>query len=196
MKTLLLRSLLAAVFMALILAPGCASSGPATPEKRSGDPAADLAGMLSGRFEGTTPGNKLILNIQSVVIRSLEHPYDLFLEVSGRFEDTNVHQDGYLHLANQGSQVAVGYIPHFNPAVSALSPGAGRFTASEVNAACGVYFQPQGDGYMAETVGSTTCAFAIRGAIGKWEIRVEPGTITLRNEQTGETLRFKRVARS
>ena len=76
MKTLLLRSLLAAAFVTLILAPGCASSGPTTPEKRSGNPAADLAGMLSGRFEGATPGNKLILNIQSVVIRSLEHPYD------------------------------------------------------------------------------------------------------------------------
>jgi hypothetical protein len=198
MQRLLSRWLPALPLALALIGSGCTTStSTSTPPeaRRSSNPAADLAAMLSGRFEGASPGNKLTLNIQSVGIRSLEHPYDLFLEVRGKYQDDNVHQEGYLHLHNQGRDVAVGYIPHFDPTVSALSPGAARFTSSEINAACSVYFKPVGDGFVADTAGSTTCAFALRGAVGKWEIRAEPGTIVVRNVESGETLRFKRVGR-
>ena len=45
-----------------------------------------------------------------------------------------------------------------------------------------------------ETMGSTTCAQAIHGAMGKWTIEIEPGSIRLRNAQSGETLRFQRAS--
>jgi hypothetical protein len=51
---------------------------------------------------------------------------------------------------------------------------------------------PKGDGFYGETVGST-CARAIRGALGKWTFEVEPGSMRIRNTASGETLRFKRV---
>jgi hypothetical protein len=191
------RPAAAAVILVFFLAAACATA-PAGGggERASQNPPADLAGMLSGRFEGATPGNGLTLNIQSVATRSLSHPYDLFLEVFGKYQDTNVHQEGYLHLSPQGRDVFVGYIPHFDPSVGSLSPGATRFSATEAQAACSLYFAPQGDGFVGEAGGTNTCALAMRGATGKWEIRVEPGSIAVRNEASGETLRFRRVGRS
>jgi hypothetical protein len=90
--------------------------------------------------------------------------------------------------------VYFGYIPHFDPTVSALSTNVARFTDEEANAACGLVMDPKGDGFAGETVGST-CARAIRGAIGKWTIEVDPATIRIRNVKTGETLRFKKVSK-
>ena len=179
-------------------APPPSSEGRATNERdrerpRGGSPEADLASMLGGRFEGVTPGNKLHVNITGVAFHSLSHPYDLFLEVSGQFDDTNIREQGFIHLSNQGRGVYVGYIPHFDPTVSGLSPRAGRFTASEANAACSLYLEPEGDGFLGDTQG-TTCALAIRGALGKWSLRVEPGGLVVRSETSGETLRFRRVS--
>ena len=73
-----------------------------------------------------------------------------------------------------------------------MSANAARFSEEEANAACGLVMDAKGDGFAGETVG-TTCARAIRGAIGKWSIEVEPGSMRIRNTKSGETLRFKRV---
>lgn len=164
-------------------------------ERRVGNTEADLASMMAGRWEGVTPGNRLVADVQSAGLRSLHHPYDLFLEVSGSFDDDNVRQQGYIHLENQGRGVYLGYIPHFDPTVGALSPRAGRFTSSEANAACALSMEPQGDGYYGETQGPS-CALAIRGAIGSWSLRLEPGSMVVRSATSGETLRFRRVTRS
>lgn len=52
-------------------------------------------------------------------------------------------------------------------------------------------FEPFGDGFLGETLGNR-CAFAIRGAVGKWEVFLEPGALRLRREKTGETLRCRK----
>ena len=101
------------------------------------------------------------------------------------------HAGEFLRLEQQGRAVYVGYIPHFDPTVTALSPDANRFTESETNAACGVSLTAKGDGFAGETPGSS-CMVALRGASGKWTIEVEPGTIRVRETTTGETLRFRK----
>lgn len=164
-------------------------------ERRNGNAEADLASMMNGRWEGVTPGNHLVADVQSAGFRSLSHPYDLFLEISGSFDDVNVRQQGYIHLESQGRGVYLGYIPHFDPTVTALSPRAGRFTSSETSAACSLSMEPRGDGFDGGTEGPT-CALAIRGAIGSWTLRVEPGSMVVRSATSGETLRFRRVTGS
>jgi len=154
----------------------------------------DLSSMLSGTWEGTTPGNGLRLAIRSVTTDP-SHPYDLFLSVSGKFQETNVRQQGLIRLESQGKSVYFGYIPRFDATVTALSPDAARFTENEANAACGFHMRPEGDGFSGETSGSS-CALAMRGATGKWSIQVEPGSIRLQDTKTQETLRFKRVAKN
>ena len=153
--------------------------------------ALELMTMLSGTFVGSTPNNNLRLDIQSVTNDPL-HQFDLFLSVSGKFETTSVRQNGLIRLEPQGRGVYFGYVPHFDPTITALSPHAGKFTEAEANAACGFILNAKGDGFAGETLGSQ-CAIAMRGAIHKWNIEVEPGSILLQDPKTGETLRFKRV---
>jgi hypothetical protein len=153
----------------------------------------DLSSILSGTFQGSTPGNDLKLTIRSVTTDP-SHLYDLYLQVSGKHQDANVRQQGLIRLESQGKDVYFGYIPHFDPTVSALSLNAARFTEEEANAACGLMMEPKGDGFFGETVGST-CVRAMRGALGKWTIEVEPGSMRIRNVKSGETLRFKRVSK-
>lgn len=179
-------------------APPPSSSGappeppPSRAERRGGNPVADFASMMVGRWEGVTPGNRLTAVVDSAGFHSLRHPYDLFIEVTGQFDDDNVRQQGFVHVENQGRGVYMGYIPHFDPTVSALSPRATRFSSSEANAACSLYLTPEGDGFFGETQGGT-CAFAIRGAVGAWTLRVEPGSLVVQSKTSGETLRFRRV---
>ncbi len=155
------------------------------------NPEIELSKQLSGIFRGSTPGNDLSLTIRSVTTDP-SHLYDLYLQVSGKYQGTNIRQQGLIRIESQGKSAYVGYIPHFDPTVSSMSANAARFSDEEANAACGVVMDPKGDGFEAETVGST-CARAIRGALGKWTIQVEPGSLRIRDTKTGETLRFKRV---
>jgi hypothetical protein len=174
--------------LAILIFAAAAAARPASENQ-----VVDLTTMLGGTWEGVTPGNSLRLNIQSVTTDP-SHPYDLFLLVAGSFQGTNVRQGGLIRLESQGRSVYFGFIPHFDPTVTALSPNAARFTAEEANAACGFHLKPVGDGFEGEAVGST-CARAMRGAVGKWTIQTEPGSIRLQEAKSGETLRFRRVSK-
>ncbi|MFN2387291.1 MAG: hypothetical protein ABR576_13570 [Thermoanaerobaculia bacterium] len=176
-------SIMAAAFLALALPAAAATQNQVL----------DLVNILSGTWQGSTPGNELRLDIRSVTTDP-SHPYDLFLSVSGKFGETNVRQQGLIRLESQGRSVYFGYIPHFDPTVTALSPNAARFTSEEANAACGFHLKPEGDGFTGETVGSS-CVRAIRGSVGKWILDMEPGSIRLQHEKSGETLRFKRISK-
>ena len=179
-------SLTAIVLGALLLAA-------ALPVRAAGNPVSEVATILSGTFKGSTPGNELRCDLRPVTT-DREHLYDLFLECSGKYQGANIRRQGLIRLETQGSKVYLGYIPHFDPTVSALSPEATRFTESEANAACGLTLLPRGDGFAGETPGST-CAAALRGVLGKWTVEIEPGSIRLRDVKSGETLRFNRVTK-
>jgi len=164
----------------------------AAPGQGSDSPVYLVSSMLSGTYEGITPGNHLTLNLSPVTLEPAR-PYDLFLSVTGRFENDNVVQQGVIRLETQGRDVYFTYIPHFSPQVTALSADAGRFTERELSSACSFVMNPKGDGFTGETLGSTMCALAMRGAIGKWTVEIEPGAIRVRNNDSGETLRFRKA---
>ena len=178
------RLLIAAITLTLTLGSALSAA--------SSDRVFEIATILSGTFEGVTPGNHLRLDLRPVTIDP-GHPYDLFLQVSGQFQKENVRQQGVIRLESQGQDIYFTYIPHFNPAVTSLSSDAGRFTERELNAACSFTLKPRGDGFVGDTLGSTMCALAMRGAIGKWSLELEPGNLRLRNVDSGETLRFNRA---
>ena len=180
------RSILKGLALATVFASSLTATG-------SGNAVFDLATMLSGTFKGSTPGNELRLDLRPVTTDP-QHLYDLFLDCSGKYQGQNVRRQGLIRLEAQGPNVYLGYIPHFDATVTALSPEATRFTESEANAACGLVLNERGDGFAGETPGAT-CAMALRGALGKWSVEVEPGSIRLRDVKTEETLRFKRVSK-
>ncbi|MEP7133114.1 MAG: hypothetical protein ABI914_08100, partial [Acidobacteriota bacterium] len=78
----------------------------------SGNQVFELATILSGTFQGSTPGNELRLDLRPVGSDSA-HPYDLFLEVTGKYQGENVRRQGLVRLELQGKDVYFGYIPHF-----------------------------------------------------------------------------------
>jgi hypothetical protein len=173
----------AAVVVAALPAPAAASSNPVL----------DLASILSGTFQGTTPGNELRLDLRPVPTDE-QHPYDLFLEIAGKYQGQSVRRQGLVRMETAGKDVYVGYVPHFDPTVTSMSADATKFTPSETTAACGFHLKPLGDGFTGETAGSS-CAVALRGVTGKWTIELEPGGLRLRSNETGETLRFRRVSK-
>jgi len=160
----------------------------------NGENAIALAELLSGTFVSATPNNSLQLDITTITADPL-HQWDMFLSVRGKFENTNVRQQGLIRLETQGRSVYFGYVPHFDATITAMSPNASRFTEQESNAACGFSLTARGDGFAGETLGSQ-CAIAMRGATHKWKIEVESGTILLQDPVSGETLRFRRLEKS
>jgi hypothetical protein len=170
----------AAALLACSASTTTTPSGGAPAEARATSSLSDLASMLSGRFRGSSPGNALFLDLGTVQARTGTQ-FDAFLTVSGRYRDNNVRRSGLLRLSTQGRDVHAAYIPHFDPTVTSLSQAASRFTQAELDAACDLYFSPSGDGYYGETRGSTTCAPAMPGAVGKWTIEVDPSGIRVRN---------------
>lgn len=179
------RFLIAALFLSVALVPAARA-------QKSDNRIYEISAMLSGTFEGATPGNHLRLNLSSVTLEPAR-PYDLFLSVTGTFEKDNINQRGVIRLETQGQDIYFTYIPHFNPIVTALSQDAGRFTERELTSACSFVMNPKGDGFVGNTLGSATCALAMRGAVGKWSLELEPGTIRVRNVDSGETLRWKKT---
>ena len=165
----------------------------ALPATAADSPATAAAAILSGTFRGATPGNELRLDLRSIATDP-QHLYDFFFECAGKYQGDNVRRQGVIRLETQGRDVYLNYIPHFDATVTSLSPQATRFTESEANAACGLTLSPRGDGFAGETPGAS-CAQAIRGALGKWTIEIEPGSIRVREVKSGETLRFKRVSK-
>jgi hypothetical protein len=165
----------------------------ASPLAAAENPVAAAAGILSGTFQGSTPGNELRLDLRSIVTDP-EHLYDLFFECSGKYQGQNVRRQGLIRLETQGRDVYLGYIPHFDPTVTSMSAQATRFTESEANAACGLTLAARGDGFAGETPGAG-CALALRGVLGKWTVEIEPGSFRVREVKTGETLRFKRISK-
>lgn len=151
----------------------------------------NLSRYFAGMYRGVTPGNNLTIQITPVTI-DMTNPYDYFVTVSGQFEKTNIREQALLRIETQGDSIHIGYIPHFNPAVTGISPSVGRFSPDELNAACGVYLKIEGDGFGGETRPSD-CARAIRGTAGRsWRVEIEPNRITLKDAKTGETLRFEK----
>ena len=179
------RLLTIALFLTIALAPAARA-------QKSESRIYEISSMLSGTFEGATPGNHLRLNLSSVTLEPAR-PYDLFLSVTGVFEKDNIKQQGVIRLETQGRDIYFTYIPHFNPLVTVLSQDAGRFTERELSSACSFVMKPRGDGFGGDTLGSATCALAMRGAIGKWSLEIEPGTIRVRNVDSGETLRWTKT---
>lgn len=182
------RLLPAAVILAALVAPGITNAA-------SADKVYDIAALMSGTFEGSTPGNHLRLDLRPVTLDPA-HPHDLFLSVTGTFEKDNVRQQGVMRFEQQGNDIFFTYIPHFDAQVTSLSADAGRFTERELTSACTFLVKPRGDGFFGDTLGSTSCALAMRGAIGKWTVELEPGNLRVRNAKSGETLRFRQVGKA
>jgi hypothetical protein len=183
-----------AVVIAAFLSAAASPAQEPPPQERSANLAGELAEMLAGTFQGSTPGNDLSLIVTSVMSPASPSQFDLPIRVSGKYGDSGARLQGVIHLENQGKGVLLQYTPHFDPVVGGFSAEL-QFTPQELAATCNFDVNVRGDGFFGQTIGSTTCVRAIRGAVGTWTFEVETGSIRIRNSGSGETLRFKRVSK-
>jgi hypothetical protein len=127
-------------------------------------PYVGLAKQLVGHYEGVAgPANKLRVIVQPARPSIDEQR----LTVTVRF-------GGFLTLEPQGDSARLIWL------------------ARRGND-CHVDIHPEGDGFVGVTL-PATCQTAFQNPTpGKWEFQTEPGSFRLRNVETGETLRFRKV---
>ena len=136
-------------------------------------PYVGLGKQLAGNYEGVAgPGNKLRIVVQPG--RPATDEQRLSVTVQGKYNGDNIRFDGLLSLQPQGD-------------------GARLLWVTRRSADCQVDIHPAGDGFEGVTLpGACQTAFQ-NPTPGKWEFQTEPGSFRLRNVETGETLRFRKV---
>jgi len=145
----------------------------ASPAFAGDQPYVGLGKQLAGNYEGVAgPGNKLRIVVQPG--RPATDEQRLSVTVQGKYNGDNIRFDGLLSLQPQGD-------------------GARLLWVTRRSADCQVDIHPAGDGFEGVTLpGACQTAFQ-NPTPGKWEFQTEPGSFRLRNVETGETLRFRKV---
>ena len=163
MKTLIWRSLAAAIGILLFGAAMYAAD----------QPYVGLAKQLVGHYDAVAgPNNNLRVIVQPS--RPFIDEQRLTVTVQGTYNGNNVQFDGLLSLQPQGDSARLIWL---------MNRGSD----------CQVDIHPEGDGFAGLTV-QNTCQTAFQNPTpGKWEFQTEPGSFRLRNTETGETLRFRKV---
>src|SRR5512143_3060538 len=95
MKTLRFAALAAVSLAAVHCASSAGRSGPAA---SAPNPMVNFSTMVSGFFRGSTPGNELTLDIKNAGLVATTDTFNLFLTASGRYQGTNVRNEGVLHV--------------------------------------------------------------------------------------------------
>jgi hypothetical protein len=149
------------------------------PAVAADEPSVDLANMLQGRYNGVAgPGNQLFLVIQprSAGANNL---YVFDVTIQGKYEARTISIHGVLQVSRESRSARLSW-------ANADSPGRQR--------SCDFPMKRVGDAFDGQTL-RDQCMTAFQvPAPGTWSIHIEPGTVTLRSAETGETLRFARAA--
>jgi hypothetical protein len=179
---------------ALMLAGAAAlAAKEAAPAAVPAQPVTRVSSILSGTWQGDTPGNGLMLRVTGVGRAPTAVRDRLYVSVLGKYQGVNVQQQGILHLESQGTGAFATYLPLSNPARTPVSPNVRRDLWFNPSANCQVDFLPLSDGYGGDTISSAQCAQAIRGAAGRWSVQLDSGRLMLRNVHTGATLLFRKI---
>jgi hypothetical protein len=136
-------------------------------------PYVGLGKQLAGNYEAVAgPRNELRIVVQPG--RPATDEQRLSVTVQGKYNGDNIRFDGLLSLQPQGDGVRLLWV-------------------RRRSADCQVDIHPAGDGFEGVTLpGACQTAFQ-NPTPGKWQFQIEPGSFRLRNVETGETLRFRKV---
>src|SRR5215470_1291378 len=94
--------LFAALLIVSLATPRCASNTARGGAASAANPMANFSSMMSGTFRGSTPGNDLMLDVKNTGFRASTDVFDMFVTASGRYQGTNVRDEGVLRVENQG----------------------------------------------------------------------------------------------
>ncbi|HEY7863455.1 MAG TPA: hypothetical protein VIE39_07345 [Thermoanaerobaculia bacterium] len=136
------------------------------------DPAAEAANLMRGAWEGSSPGNALILNARPGPAAPNERIYSLDVTILGKSGDTNVNIEGSLRFQREGDSVRVWW-------------------ATE-RGGCDIPLGPAGDGFHGEAMPGVCATAFQKPIVGKWLLDFDGATLRVSREDTGETLRFRK----
>jgi hypothetical protein len=165
-------------FLGLALAAALLS----VPAFAADEPSVDLSNTLQGRYNGVAgPGNQLLLVVQP----KSAGPNGMFLfdiTIQGKYEGRTIQIFGSLKVEREGQAARLTW----RNADSGAARGAQR--------SCDFPMKRAGDAFDGQTL-RDQCSTALQlPTPGTWSLHVEPGTITVRSVETGETLRFAKSA--
>lgn len=134
------------------------------------EPSVDLASLLQGRYDGVAgPGNQLHVVVQPRSAGS-SNTYVFEVTIQGKYEDRTISLHGPLKVEREGT--------------------AARLTWSNGRASCDFPFKRVGDAFEGQSL-RDACMTAFQVPVpGTWTVHIEPGTVTIKSVETGETLRF------
>jgi hypothetical protein len=136
------------------------------------DPAAEAADLLRGAWEGSSPGNTLLLNIRPGPPQPNEHAYTLEVTILGKKGGTNVNIEGGLRFQREGSSV--------------------RLWWASARGGCDIPLAPAGDGFQGEAMPGVCATAFQQPVVGKWLLDFDGVNLKLSRADTGETLRFRK----
>lgn len=169
------------LIVSVVLAAGVLAAAPALLAQVD-EPSVDLSKLLQGRYNGVAgPGNQLHLVVQPKSAGANgTFVYDLTIQ--GQYEAKTISIFGSLKVEREGKAARLTW----RNADSGASRGAQR--------ACDFPMKRVGDAFDGQTL-RDQCMTALQlPTPGTWSLHVEPGTITIKSQETGETLRFARSA--
>ena len=154
-----------------------ASFALAAPALAADEPSADFAREVQGWFDGVAgPGNQLRVIVQPAAASAYSFLFDVTIQ--GKYEGRNVSIRGSLKVDREGKGARLTW----TNAEAPLSRAGSR--------SCDFPVQRAGDGFEGRTL-RDACMTAFQLPVpGTWNVRLEPGTITIRQLESGETLRF------
>jgi hypothetical protein len=144
----------------------------ALPLSSDQDPAAEAADLMRGAWEGSSPGNGLLLNIRPARPEPQEAAYNLDVTILGKSGKANVNIQGALRFQREGASVRIWWVGE--------------------RGGCDIPLQPFGDGFQGEAM-EGVCATAFqKPVVGKWRLEFDGVNMRIFRPDTGETLRFRK----
>jgi len=200
------HSTLALVLLAALAAGlGGQSSAAAQKEDRKGSStrhgdAAEVASALMGTYRLQGGGDAGDANVQLQIASSggTDDSGNLLATLSGRFQGTDLNQQGIIHLDNQGSQVLMSLTPKLIQGPEAAAKPSGQVSSTEMRAACTLYLQPAGQGWTGTTRDPGNCvkALAMNRDVGQWQFQLTPQEIRITDATSKQTLVFEKTSGS
>jgi hypothetical protein len=169
-------------FAAALLVAAVAWATAPTLLAQADEPSVDLSNLIGGRYNGVAgPGNQLHLVVQPKSAGANgTFLYDVTIQ--GKYEGKTIQIFGSLRIDREGKAARLTW----RNADSGASRGTQR--------SCDFPMKRAGDAFDGQTL-RDQCMTALQlPTPGTWALHVEPGTITIRSVETGETLRFAKSA--
>jgi hypothetical protein len=151
-----------------------------------------IGGMVTGHFEGSSPGNGLTLDVQSAGSFETSMTSDFRVKSFGSFRgQAEPPRQGILRLEDHGKEVVVIYLPVSGDPRAGYLPGGKTMSEQDLSKTCHADLKSVGDGYSGEVKTGSGCQNALPDFKGTWTLDLTADSIGFK-DASGQLVSFKR----